>query len=480
MSGTSQILFGGTLLMGKRMVLGTRWPWYPRVLALGLFLLAGPVRADDWPQWLGPKRDGVWRETGILEKFPQEGLKARWRTKIGAGYAGPAVAAGRVYVTDRLLADGASNPKSAFAKTRVPGSERVLCLDEKTGDILWKHEYDCAYEVSYPSGPRTTPVVQDGRVYTLGTMGDLLCLDAKDGKVIWSKNLPKTYKVPVPLWGFSAHPLLDGDRLICLVGGKGGAAMAFDKDTGKEIWRALSSNQIGYAPPMLVETGGKRQLIIWHPEAVSSLNPETGTVYWTERFPPRGEIKAGMTIPSPCFQDGLLLVTAFYNGSLMLKLDPDRPEEKVLWRLGGRGETPDETEALHAVMVTPYMKDGYVYGVCSYGELRCLEANTGKRLWMTRKPTTGGKEVRWGNAFLVPQADRCFLFNELGDLIIARLTPQGYTEVSRARILEPTTKIPAFQGPPRMVVWSYPAFANRCVFARNDNEIVCVSLAAAP
>src|SRR5437763_5672643 len=147
---------------------------------------AGSSYADDWPQWLGPKRDGIWRETGILDKFPEGGPKVLWRAKIAAGYAGPAVASGRGYVTDRVLAEGVKNPEEkmpAKPKTPIPGTERVLCLSEKDGTLHWKHEYDCPYKISYPLGPRTTPTVADGKVYTLGAMGNLLCLDAEKGKV---------------------------------------------------------------------------------------------------------------------------------------------------------------------------------------------------------------------------------------------------------------------------------------------------------
>src|SRR5215472_3319470 len=163
------------------------------VLALlaGVLVLAA-ARADDWPQWLGPRRDGVWRETGLLQKFPPGGPTIRWRAPVGQGYAGPAVANGRVYVTDLVLALGAKqgNP---FGKAPVPGKERVLCLDEASGKPLWTHEYDCTYAISYPAGPRTTPVVAGGKVYTLGAMGDLLCLDAERGDVLWSKNFVKDF-----------------------------------------------------------------------------------------------------------------------------------------------------------------------------------------------------------------------------------------------------------------------------------------------
>ena len=157
------------------------------LLALPLLCLAVPLAgADDWPQWLGPKRDGVWRDKGILDAFPKDGPKVRWRRKVGAGYSGPAVAGGRVFLTDRLLADGVTLSNNGFDMKPLAGSERVLCLNEADGEVVWKHEYPCEYRVSYASGPRATPVVDGDRVYTLGTMGHLHCLDAKKGDVIWS------------------------------------------------------------------------------------------------------------------------------------------------------------------------------------------------------------------------------------------------------------------------------------------------------
>jgi outer membrane protein assembly factor BamB len=448
-------------------------------LSLSLFIpavllsLATTTRADDWPQWLGPQRDGVWRETGILDKFPAGGPKARWRTSLGGGYAGPAVVKDRVYVTDRILPEGARNPEDPFAAKLVPGKERVLCLEESTGKILWKHEYDCPYQISYPAGPRATPVVHDGKVYTLGAMGHLFCLNADDGKVLWSKHFPKDYKAPVPQWGFAAHPLLDGDKLICLVGGAGSIAVAFDRNTGAEKWRSLSfekrGNQIGYCPPTICTLGGKRQLIIWHPESVNGLDPETGKVHWSQPF----AVKANLTVSTPRRAGDLLFLTSFYNGALMLKFEGDKPE--VVWRSHVQSEYPDRTDTLNSIMPTPFLKDGYIYGVCSYGELRCLKANDGKRIWMTLKATgVSDESVRWANAFLIAQGDRFFLSNEKGDLIIAKLTPKGYEEIDRAHILAPTTPL----SKNRKVVWSHPAFANKSMYARNDKEIVCVSLAA--
>ena len=435
-------------------------------LLILLALLVPPARGDDWPQWLGPQRDAVWRERGILEKFPANGPALLWHRDIGAGYSGPAVAKGRVYVTDRVLQKDVKNPADPFQRGKIPGVERVLCLNEGDGKILWQHEYDCPYDLSYPAGPRTTPTVHEGKVYTLGAEGHLFCLDAEKGTVLWSKEFKKDYGAKTPLWGFSAHPLIDGQKLICLVGGEGSIAVAFDKDSGKELWRALSAREQGYCPPVIIEAGGQRQLIIWHPESVNSLDPETGKSHWLQPFP----VRMNLTIPTPRKLGDYLFVTCFYDGPMMLKLDRDVPAATLLWR--GKGKNENNTDGVHSIMTTPFLQDGHIYGVCSYGELRCLKADTGERVWETYA-ATGGKKDRWANAFIIQNGDRFFLPNEKGDLIIARLKPEGYQEISRAHLIEPTNKAMA-----RDVVWSHPAFANRNIYLRNDKEILCYSLAA--
>jgi outer membrane protein assembly factor BamB len=402
-----------------------------------------------------------------MDQFPAQGLKARWRMPLAEGYAGPAVAAGRVYVTDFVPAKNGRGSPNPFDRGKIAGKERVLCLDEATGAEVWLHEYPCDYQVSYAAGPRTTPVVDGDRVYTLGTMGDLLCLETRSGKPIWSRNFIKDFNALVPLWGFAAHPLLDGDKLICLVGAPNGLAMAFDKHTGKDLWQSLSAREPGYCPPMIYELAGRRQLIIWHPESVNGLDPETGQRYWSVPF----EVKAGLTIPTPRQLGDDLFLTSFYDGAMLLRFERGADKPSVVWKGKVHSEDPRRTDTLHSIMPTPVVKDGYIYGVCSYGELRCLKAATGDRVWQTRQPT-GGKQERWANAFLVPQGERYFLFNEQGDLILAKMTPAGYEEISKAHLLEPTNHLAG-----RPVVWSHPAFANRCVFVRNDKEIICVSLA---
>lgn len=418
------------------------------------------TRCEDWPEWRGKGRLGIWTETGTLDTFPAKGLEIQWRTPIKGGFSGPAVAGGRVYVTD-------------FSPTeRLQGTERILCLDEKTGRILWTREWAADYTglmETYAIGPRATPTVDGDRVYTLGAMGILHCLDAKTGAILWKKDYIKDYGTQVPVWGMASAPLVDGDLLICVVGGERDAKLvAFDKVNGKEIWRALASNsEPGYSQPIIIQAGGTRQLIFWHPLSVTSLNPATGKIYWERPF------KTGMNlaVATPVQNGPRLLISSFYNGSMMLELDENQPGATTLWK--GESESEIKTDGLHALVTTPIILGDYIYGICSYGQLRCLNAKTGERVWESLQATT--EKARWASGFLVRNGDRFFINNDRGDLIIARLSPEGYQEISRVKLIKPTSR----SGNRReagAVNWSHPAYANKHIFARNDEEVLCASL----
>jgi outer membrane protein assembly factor BamB len=443
-----------------------------RLTIVALLFFACPLVADDWPGWLGPKRDGYWRETGIVEKFPEGGPKVLWRQPCGIGYAGPAVTQGKVFLPDRLQGEEAKTPKKSNPRAGIKGTDRLLCLEESTGKEIWKFEYAVDYRVSYPAGTRCTPIVDGELVFWLGTMGDLYAIDVKTGKPVWEKHLMKEFEATLPVWGFASHPLADGDKLIVLVGGSDGhGVVAFDKKSGKVIWKALSINgDPGYNSPVIFEVHGKRVLIVWHSHAVVGLDPETGKKQWEYKW----EIEAALTVPTARLVNKTqLFLTSFYNGSLLLDIGGETP--KVVWKSkskgGGSAVNPENTVDLHSIMPTPLIEGDTIYGVCSYGELRGLELQTGKRLWQTHEATIG-KSGRWANAFLIPNGDRTFLFNEQGELIIAKLSPKGYSEIDRVKIIEPTNKYAAG----RTVVWSHPAFANKNMYVRNDKEIVAVSL----
>ena len=175
--------------------------------------------ADEWHQWRGKDRKGVWNETGILEEFEGDQIPLRWRVPIGSGYSGPSVADGRVYVTDRV-----TKPKQI---------ERVHCFDSETGENIWSYAYDCVYKIDYTAGPRATVTVHDGLAYALGAMGHLHCFDAVTGEIVWKRDLNAEYNIEMPIWGIASAPIVEGENLIVQIGGKPDACIvAFDKKTG--------------------------------------------------------------------------------------------------------------------------------------------------------------------------------------------------------------------------------------------------------
>lgn len=424
-----------------------------RLACLGiLFSICMTAMADDWPQWRGPNRDGVWRERDIIREFPEEGLRREWTVPIGAGYSGPVVADGYVYVTDRVI-----EPEQ---------KERVHCVDLANGRKLWSIEYPCAYSnIGYTAGPRACPLVDDSNVYTLGAMGHLHCLDAITGDKIWSRDLQKDYKIRMPNWGIAAAPLLWRDLLILQIGGAEGACViALDKETGEEEWRALNDRAC-YSSPIMIEQAGLPTVLVWTGDSVAALDPKDGDVRWRYPWAPKN---MPIGVATPVVHDDRVFLTSFYDGALMLRIKPDEFGYEVLWHRVGRSE--NDTDGLHSIISTPVFEGDYIYGVDSYGQFRCLDAANGDRVW---EDQTAVPKARWSTIHFVKHGDRYFMFNERGELIIGQLSPEGFREIDRTKIISPTRdQLSRRDG----VCWSHPAFAEQCVIARNDNELVCISL----
>ncbi len=425
--------------------------------------LCSLAAADDWPQWMGPQRDDIYRETGVVKSIPDGGLPVLWRATIHGGYAGPAVSGGRVFVTDFQPTSGKSTNDSG-TRDRVQGIERLVCLDEATGTEIWNAPYDCTYQISYANGPRATPTVDGQVVYSLGAEGDLLCLEVTTGKVVWKKQLSETYKTQAPTWGYAAHPLIYGDLLITLAGGEGSVAVALDKKTGEERWRALTASEIGYCPPSILKLGGKDNLMIWDADNLNALEPLTGKVVWSKALKPR----YGMSIAAPRLSSNLLFASGIGEVSGVFPIDQRGLPGDSLW--AGKPKV-----GVYCANSTPMLDGDFVYGSdCGSGMMIAANLRDGSRLWETFKPTTGGdRRASHGTVFIMKHEDRYILYSETGDLVFAKLTPQAYEEQSRMHVLDPTSECFG-----RSVVWSHPALANRKLFARNDREIVCVDLSA--
>ncbi|WP_437184864.1 PQQ-binding-like beta-propeller repeat protein [Planctomicrobium sp. SH668] len=425
-----------------------------------LVLITHSALAEDWPQWMGAQRDNIWREEGLVDSIPEGGLDVLWRKPIHGGYGGPAVADGRIFVMDYQLVGGElkNDPNT---RAVLQGTERILCLSEETGETLWEHSYDRPYEISYPAGPRCTPTVDGDRVYSLGAEGNLLCLEAATGKVIWKKDFQQEYQTVIPIWGISSHPLVYGDLLISVVGGDGSVVVAFDKHSGDEKWKAISAKEQGYAPPTLIHAQGVDQLLIWDAEKLSSLNPLTGDLYWDHPI----EAAFGMSIMGPRLYGEHLFASAIGPAGGLYKLKEERRGLEEIWL----GTTKSGVACANS---TPFLKDDVIFGSdCKTGGLRAVDVKDGSVLWETFEPTTGTRRASHGTVFIVANQNRFILFSETGDLILANLTREKYEEIGRFHALEPTGE--AFG---RSVVWSAPAFSNGCCIARNDKEIVRISL----
>lgn len=354
------------------------------------------VAADDWPQWRGSNRDGVWRESGLVESFDAAKLRRRWTAEIAAGYSGPTVA--------------------------------------------------------------------DGLAYAIGATGRMHCLDVTDGSVVWQRDLRSNFDVDLPTWGITSSPLIEGEFVIVQIGGAGDACVvALDRRTGETRWHALDDDA-SYSSPIVIDQAGQRVLVVWTGERVVGMDPTDGSVDWAEDY--KWE-KWPIGIASPVHSGDHLLVSEVHKGSLLIKLDRDDVTARRVWH-----RSDDDGPALHALMGTPLVIDGHIYGADNTGVLRCLELSTGEQIWQndTVVPT-----MRWATVHIVRNGERVWMFNDRGELIIARLSPQGYDEISRAQLIAPTTQqLRRRDG----VTWSHPAYADRHVFARNDEELVCVDLSS--
>ncbi|CAN5640357.1 PQQ-like beta-propeller repeat protein [soil metagenome] len=430
------------------------------LIALTLALAPDAGKPTEWPQWMGPTRDNVWHDTGILDKFPAGGPKVFWKANINAGYSGPAVAGGFVYITDYNTKE--KTDEGNFGRKPTSGTERVVCFDI-LGKQVWKYEYPVKYAISYPAGPRCTPLVHDGKVYTLGAMGHLACLKADTGEILWKKELTEVYGAKPALWGYAAHPVIDGKKLITLGGIDGSHIVALDKDTGNEIWKSGSQKEQGYSPVQFHTIGGVRQMIIAGPTAVRGLDPETGKRFWSEEY----DATSGSIIMTPIIVGDYVFVGGYKDKNLLLKLGVKDgvPTAAKVWK-------DDKKLAISPVNVQPFAIENVVYGFSDDGSMSGFEVPSGKRLWTGTGPLGGEEPKGSATAFIVKNGDRFFFFAETGDLVIGKLSKTGYEEIDRAKVIEPTGT--AFG---RKVAWCMPAFADKKMFVRNDKELLCISLA---
>ena len=395
---------------------------------------------EDWPRWRGRRGDGTWLGPILREKWSEDGLRRLWRQPLGGGYGGVAVADGQVFVMDRQ-----EDPEEV---------ERLLCFDAATGRLNWEHKHPVDYtDIAYGNGPRTTPAFSDGLVYALGATGRLHCLHAETGQINWSTDLVGDHQANVPIWGFCASPVLYEHLLIVHVGAvPDGCLIAFDRQTGEKIWNSLP-DPVGYATPIVIDNAGHQQLVCWTPTNVRSIDPLSGKPLWSVPF----DVDGGMSIATPTFHNGIVLVSGYYDGSTAIRLGDHPTDAEVIW---------EDRRNLRGHMAQPLVRNGHGYILDRRHGLTCFDFATGKKLWDAENQVTAKARNPQATMVWVGEEDRALIFNSDGDLIVARLNPSGYHEQCRANILGEA--------------WAHPAYAGTSVYARNDTELVCVSLMDTP
>lgn len=401
-----------------------------------LLLCASIGFAEDWPQYRGPRGDGTWQGPKLPEEWPEEGLKRLWKQDIGGGYAGISVVGNRVYTLDRQ-----KPPQER---------ERILCFAADTGEIVWTHEYPVEYgKLDYGNGPRATPTIHDGKLYSVGAVGDVRCLDAATGEVLWKFHYVKDFAGRLPMWGFSGSPVIHGDACYLSPGNANGASViAVDRHTGQELWRSLS-DEAGYATPIVFRAHDRDQLFCWTPSHLRCLEATTGELFWSHPY----EITYGVSIAKPILQEGIVFIAGYWDGAKAMKLGDTAKSAKLAW---------EDSKHLRGLMSQPLYRDGLAYLLDKSFGLTCFELRTGKKLWDDAHQMTPRGRNPHASLVWLGDEDRAIILNEEGQLILARLNKTGYHETARTPIIG--------------VTWAAPAFAGDKVYARSDTEIVCVSL----
>lgn len=395
-------------------------------------LLAADACAQDWPRWRGTNGDGRWNLPGLPANFTTREPQRLWKTSIGPGFGGVTTAKGLVYVMDRQKA-----PQEV---------ERVLCLDEKTGALKWKHEWPVAYgDMDYGTGPRASVTVHEGRAYTLGATGVACCLDALTGKLLWQIDTVEKHGAKIPQWGFAASPVILDGHVLLHVGAENGSVIALKIADGSEAWRG-GPDRAGYCTPELITHAGTRQLIAWGPEHVQSLDPATGAVNWTHPY----KITYGVSIAQPLYHDGVLLVSGYWHGAKAFQLGQSAKEHTLLW---------ENEKDICGLMSAPLFQDGVVFMLDKNRGLQAFELQTGKILWSDdNQLTPKDRNPQMSLVWMDEAKHLAALLNASGELVYVKLTREGREEIARWQLIGKT--------------WAHPAFSGSTVIARDDKEVV--------
>jgi outer membrane protein assembly factor BamB len=409
-----------------------RSPLFGIALALATALAATVVTraANDWPQFLGPSRNGTYAGPALADNWGGSGPKVVWRKQVGQGFAGPAVVGNRVILFHRV------------------GNEEVLeSLDAATGNSTWRYAYPTRYrdDFGFDEGPRAVPVVADGVIYTFGAEGQLHAVDLAKGTRLWSEDTMKRFGVAKGFFGAAGSPLVEGGRVIANVGGDKAGIVAFEAKTGKVLWTA-TDDDASYSSGVAATIGGHRLGVFLTRDSLVGLDPASGMVQFQRRW--RARLAASVNAASPVIVGDQIFVSAQYGpGAGVLRVNGSQLTD--VW-------TSDDALSNH--YATSVFYNGYLYGFHGRQEfgpsLRAVEFQTGTVKWSQ-------EQFRAGSVLLA--GDRLLITREGGELILAAASPQAFKPIARAQIL---------QG----VVRPYPALADGLLYVRNENTLLCLDL----
>lgn len=395
--------------------------------------------AEDWPRWRGVRGDGTWLGPKILQEMPEDGLRRVWKAPLNPGYSGITVKGARVYTMDRPSIE-------EFGE-----KERVVCFNALNGKALWHFEYPSEYRnLSYGKGPRASLTLHEGKVFGFGAMGHVFCLNAKDGKKLWFRDLLSEENATMPIWGFSGSPEVSNGELLMHVGARPvGSVLALDLDTGQTKWRVGVDNKAGYAPPLPISRGGRNELICWGPNRIMGLPVGGGEMLWQIPY----EVKYGVSLTKPIYQDGIALVCGYWNGSRAIRLGENLDDAELLWK---------DEEKLCGLMSQPLYSKGFCYLLDRRNGLTCFELKTGRILWTDKHQLTAAGRNPQASLVWTGKAGNVLSLNAEGELVFLQVSKAGFQEYWREQIIGKT--------------WAHPAYAGSRVYARSDRELVCFEL----
>lgn len=395
----------------------------------------GEARCDDWPQLLGPARNGVSSEQGLLTRWPEQGPAEVWRVPGGVGMSGVVVVADR-----------------ALTLVQREGRQWAVSLSVDTGKELWRTDLAAAYRNQMGDGPRATPTVAGDQVFVLTGEGILKSLKLRDGSEVWSTDLMKDLQAPPADYGMACSPLVVGDRVIVTVGAAEATVVALDTRTGKIAWRAGQDSPAGYSSPALLDVAGRKQIVAFHGAGALGLDPQSGDELWNYPY----VTDFSCNIATPLAIDGGIFLSAGENhGSVLLDLKPQRGRYEVLPRWTSQG--PKSTFRNEWQTAVPIA--GALYGFDNVGSagpvthLACIDPRTGSRNW---------QELRFGKGNLTAADGKLFVISITGELVVVRANPERFEVLGKRPLLEKTRTAPAISG--------------GRLFARDDHDIVCVDV----